>query len=85
MIIEVNLFYTNTKSVLWKFFFFAKTMLEMSFVEECEISILRERGQLESQERRDSKGNLSGVFMMLDSLCHLLLPEVSYFVNKNKT
>lgn len=42
-------------------FFFAKTMLEMPFVEVCEISILRERGQLESQERGDSKGNLSGV------------------------
>lgn len=44
VIIEVNLFYTNTKSVLWLFFFLVEHM-------DGKISILRERDELESQER----------------------------------
>lgn len=63
-------------------------MLGICYVEHMDdavkISILRERDQLESQERLDHKEGLTGGFMILLMLACFYHLQVSCFGNYNK-
>lgn len=78
VIIEVNLFYTNTKSVLWQFVVFFSPH---SF---CEISILRETDQLSLLETRKGLSEMFWTASAIFCCCRWVTLEIINKIYREK-